>query len=84
MPNSQHTANRRDPKTEALWFTVTIETHDDLGVPFNPSRGPIAAVRHHGGIIAYYSGYNGTEREARQAAHLSIVDRVNVLCGIAA
>lgn len=73
---------KRDPETERLWFSVTMETHNDLGEPFDPARGPIAAVRHHGRIVAYYSGHNGTALEAQRSAEASIPGRILALCGL--
>lgn len=67
----------RDPATERLWFSVTMETHDEEGRPF--SR-PNAAVRHHGGIVAYYGGW-GPDYSAEVCARESIEERIAVICG---
>jgi hypothetical protein len=67
---------RRDPETERLWFSVSEETHNELGEPF---PYPYGAVRHHGEIVAYYGGWRpGT---GVQCARESIPGRVAALCG---
>jgi hypothetical protein len=70
----------RDPATERLWFSITPEDRDEKGGPDFAHTN--ACVRHHGGVVAYYGGWNGTYAAAEQCARESIEGRVAFLCNL--